>query len=237
MSFNNYGSNFYNHPNNYSNNYPYDNRNYAQASVTKQEIAQIQDLELSIDTMCRVLTLGEKYALGQNVNFGAYNLSSATGDDLLRLFVREIEIFRLSYQDYVEEHGNYKFPKNLPKHVILEEIKNWAMNVPQENRKYYTCLYNLINGNYNFSLRNDIKLLKQKKKVVYKEGERANNLMNHVPIISYHTNNMAKKAEENYLNNKNYSPEVDLGNKPNQQMLNQLSKNTHFHDNEDFDIK
>ena len=131
MSFNNYGSNFYNHPNNYSNNYPYDNRNYAQASVTKQEIAQIQDLELSIDTMCRVLTLGEKYALGQNVNFGAYNLSSATGDDLLRLFVREIEIFRLSYKDYVEEHGNYKFPKNLPKHVILEEIKNWAMNVPQ----------------------------------------------------------------------------------------------------------
>ena len=87
MSFNNYGSNIYNHPNNYSNNYPYDNRNYAQASVTKQEIAQIQDLELSIDTMCRVLTLGEKYALGQNVNFGAYNLSSATGDDLLRLFV------------------------------------------------------------------------------------------------------------------------------------------------------
>jgi hypothetical protein len=235
MSFNNYGSNFYNHPNNYSNNYPYDNRNYAQASVTKQEIAQIQDLELSIDTMCRVLTLGEKYALGQNVNFGAYNLSSATGDDLLRLFVREIEIFRLSYQDYVEEHGNYKFPKNLPKHVILEEIKNWAMNVPQENRKYYTCLYNLINGNYNFSLKNEIKLLKQKKKTVYKEGERANNLMNHVPYISHHTNNVAKKAEENYLQNKNYSPEVDLTNKPNQQMLNQLSKNTHVHDNEDYD--
>ena len=235
MSFNNYQSNFYNQTNNYSNNYPYDNRNYAQASVTKQEIAQIQDLELSIDTMCRVLTLGEKYALGQNVNFGAYNLSSATGDDLLRLFVREIEIFRLSYQDYVEEHGNYKFPKNLPKHVILEEIKNWAMNVPQENRKYYTCLYNLINGNYNFSLKNEIKLLKQKKKTVYKEGERANNLMNHVPCISHHTNNVAKKAEENYLQNKNYSPEVDLTNKPNQQMLNQLSKNTHVHDNVDFE--
>ena len=59
--------------------------------------------------------------------------------------------------------------------------------------------------------------------------------MNHVPIISNHTNNMAKKAEDNYLNNKNYSLEVDLGNKPNQQMLNQLSKNTHVHDNEDFD--
>jgi hypothetical protein len=234
MNYNNYNSNFYNQ---YPNNYPCDNRNFAQASVSKQEIAQIQDQELSIDTMCRVLTLGEKYALGQNLNFGAYNMSTATGDDLLRLFVREIEIFRLSYQDFVEEYGQYKFPKNLPKQAILEEIKNWEMNVPQESKKFYRCLYNLINGNYNFSLRNDIKLLKQKKKVVYKEGERANNLMNHVPIISYHTNNMAKKAEENYLNNKNYSPEVDLGNKPNQQMLNQLSKNTHFHDNEDFDIK
>jgi len=229
----NYGNNYYNRG--YSNNYPYDGGKYAQAYVSKQEVAQAQDMELSIDTMCRVLTLGEKYALGQNVNFGAYNLSSATGDDLLRLFVREIEIFRLSYQDYVEEHGPYKFPKNLPKQVILEEIKNWAMNVPKENQKYYSCLYDLINGNYNFSLKNEIKLLKQKKKTNYKVGERANNLMNHVPIISHHTNNIAKKAEEKYLENKNYSPEVNLGNKPNQQMLNQLSKNTHFHDNENED--
>lgn len=171
MSFNNYRGNFYNqYPNDFPN-YPHDNRNYTQASVTKQEIAQIQDQELSIDTMCRVLTLGEKYALGQNLNFGAYNLSTATGDDLLRLFVREIEIFRLSYQDNVEEYGQYKFPKNLPKQAILDEIKNWEMNVPQENRKFYRYLYNLINGNYNFSLRNDIKLLKQKKKNVYKDGK------------------------------------------------------------------
>ena len=232
MSFNNYGGNFNQNPNGFSN-YSYDNRNFVQASVTKQEIAQIQDQELSIDTMCRVLTLGEKYALGQNLNFGAYNMSTATGDDLLRLFVREIEIFRLSYQDFVEEYGQYKFPKNLPKQAILNEIRNWEMNVPQENRKYYHCLYNLINGNYNFSLRNDIKLLKQKKKNVYKEGERANNLMMHVPIISYQTKNKAKNAEENYLNNKNYSPEVDLGNKPDQHMLNQLSKNTHVHDDYD----
>ena len=93
--------------------------------------------------------------------------------------------------------------------MILEEIKNWAMNVPQENRKYYICLYNLINGNYNFSLKNEIKLLKRKKKTVYK-GEREINLMNHVPFISNYTNNIAKKAEENYLQNENYSPEVDL---------------------------
>lgn len=77
--------------------------------------------------MCRVLTLGEKYALGINEKYGAYNMSSATGKDLLRLFIREIEIFRLSYEDYVEEHGEYKFPeiylKNKSKMILLNGKK------------------------------------------------------------------------------------------------------------------
>lgn len=142
----------------------YENRQYKQSTVSKQEIAQIQDLELSNDTMCRVLTLGEKYALGQNVNFGAYNMSTAIGDDLLRLFVREIEIFRLSYQDYVEEHGDYKFPKNLSKSRILSEIKLWGECVGDEAKRFYNNLADIINGNYDFSLKDDIKALKAKKK-------------------------------------------------------------------------
>ena len=67
-----------------------------QQYISKQEVAQIQDLELSIDTMCRVLTLAEKYALGYNEKYGAYNMSSAKGEDLLRLFVREIEIYTIA---------------------------------------------------------------------------------------------------------------------------------------------
>lgn len=216
---------------------PYDNRHYKQSTVSKQEIAQIQDLELSNDTMCRVLTLGEKYALGQNITFGAYNMSSATGEDLLRLFVREIEIFRLSYQDYVEEHGEYKFPKNLSKSQILSEIKTWTQCVDPEVVKYYFCLIDIINGKYNFSLKEEIKALKaKKKKIDYKEGEKAKNLMMHVPTVSHNTRNLAKQAEENYLRDKNYRPEVKLGKKPNQKDLNQLSKDAHYHD-EDMDLE
>lgn len=203
-----------------------------QQYISKQEIEQIQDLELSLDTMCRVLTLGEKYALGFNEKYGAYNMSSATGEDLLRLFVREIEIFRLSYEDYVEEHGEYKFPANLSKKQILEDIDKWKKKANEESIIYFKALIDIINGNYKKSLKDEIKKLKdKKKKIPYKEGEKAKNLQKHVPIVSYNTRQLAKNAEENYLKNKNYQPEVKLNQKPNQKMLNKLSQDVH-HDND-----
>jgi len=205
-----------------------------QQNLTKQEIAQIQDAELSNDTMCRVLTLGEKYALGKNEKYGAYNMSNSTGEDLLRLFVREIEIFRLSYEDFVEEHGEYKFPRNLSKNEILQDINSWKNEVEKENIKYYDILGNLINGNYKFSLKDEIKKLKKKKKnVYYKEGDKAKNLQKHVPVISHHTRQMAKNAEENYIKDKNYQPEAKLYQKPDQRTLNKLSKTVHEKDHEE----
>jgi hypothetical protein len=207
-----------------------------QQYISKQEVAQIQDLELSIDTMCRVLTLAEKYALGYNEKYGAYNMSSAKGEDLLRLFVREIEIFRLSYEDYVEEYKEYKFPRNLSKGQILKDIENWAKVAHEESIIYYNALANIINGNYNFSLKDEIKKLKAKKKQTpYKEGEKAKNLQNHVPVISYNTRQLAKNTEENYLKNKNYTPKVKLNQKSNQEMLNKLSKDTHNKNDDDSD--
>ncbi len=216
------------------NNINNENKYNTQSMLNKQEIIKIQDSELSNDTMCRVLTLGEKYALGENYKYGAYNMSTATDDDLLRLFVREIEIFRLSYQDFVEEHNcEYKFPKNLSKTDIINDINKWISFAPKESYQYYLALKDILNGQYNFSLRNEIKKLKaKKKKVNYKEGEKAKNLMNHVPIISHNTKKLAKNAEENYMKDKNYEVQVNLSNKRNQKDLNKLSKNAHYEEEE-----
>ena len=52
--------------------------------------------------------------------------------------------------------------------------------------------------------------------------------MNHVPIISHNTKKLAKKAEENYVKDKNYMTSVDLSNRPNQKDLNRLSKDAHY---------
>lgn len=174
----------------------YGNQRFEQQQASKQEVEQMQDLELSHDTMCRVLTLAEKYALGENEKYGAYNMSTAIGDDdLLRLFVREIEIFRLSYEDYVEEQGEYKFPKNLSKNSIINDISLQASKAPSQSIIYYEALASIINGNYTFSLKDEIKKLKSKKKpTYYKEGEKAKNLQNHVPTISYNTRQIAKNA-------------------------------------------
>lgn len=201
-----------------------------QVMVNKQEIKRIQDIELSNDTMCRVLALAEKYALGYNDKYGAYNLSRANNEDLLRLFVREIEIFRLSYEDIFEEYGQYQFPNNLPKIQIINDIKNWASNVsPDNGKKYYDILLQIFNNNFRFSLKNDINKLKEKKNnVFYKEGERAQNLQNHIPYISNNTRELARNAEKNYLYDYNYKNEVKLYQKPDQKLLNQLSKDIHF---------
>ena len=75
--------------------------------------------------------------------------------------------------------------------------------VEPEHAKYYHYLYDLINGNYKFSLKNEIAMLKAKtkKNVNYIEGEKAKNLMAHVPTISHHSRGLAKKAEEKYMEN------------------------------------
>jgi len=201
-----------------------------QLMANKQDIKKIQDIELSNDTMCRVLALAEKYALGHNDKYGAYNLSKATNEDLLRLFVREIEIFRLSYENIYEEYGEYHFPNNLPRNQIMNDIKSWAFNVPAENgKKYYDILLQIFYNNFKFSLKNDINILKERKKnTFYKEGERAQNLQNHVPYVSYSTRELARNAENNYLYNTTYKNEVKLYQKPDQKLLNQLSKDIHF---------
>lgn len=201
-----------------------------QLMANKQDIKKIQDIELSNDTMCRVLALAEKYALGHNAKYGAYNLSKATNEDLLRLFVREIEIFRLSYENICEEYGEYHFPNNLSKSQIMNDIRNWAIYVPAENgKKYYDILLQIFNNNFKFSLKNEINILKERKRnTFYKEGERAQNLQNHVPYVSYSTRELARNAENNYLYNTNYKNEVKLYQKPDQKLLNQLSKDIHF---------
>lgn len=197
--------------------------------VSKQEIKQIQDIELSNDTMCRVLTLAEKYALKVNKKYGAYNMSSACGEDLLRLFVREIEIFRLSYENMIEVYKEFRFPYNLTKSEILQDINNWSKYVSEENRIYYKNLYDIVNGNYKFSLKDEIRKLKEKKmENDYRDGERAINLQNHVPYISYNTQELARQAEKNYLYDNNYQPQAKLYQKPDQKMLNQLSQDVHY---------
>ena len=201
-----------------------------QVMANKQDIKKIQDIELSNDTMCRVLTLAEKYALGHNVKYGAYNLSKANNEDLLRLFVREIEIFRLSYENIIEEYGEYHFPNNLPKIQIVNDIKNWSLYLSTDNeKKYYDILLQIFNNNFKFSLKNEINKLKEKKNnVFYKEGERAQNLQNHIPYVSHSTRELARNAEKNYLYDYNYKNEVKLYQKPDQKLLNQLSKDIHF---------
>ena len=128
--------------------YGYDNHTrYNQQEslqVSKMKVTQLQDQALSNDTMCRVLTLAEKYAIGQNDKYASYNLSSAEGEDLLRLLVREIEIFRLSYEDYVEEYESYDFPGNQSKNQIIDDVESWKNEVDVKDRKYYDILIQIL---------------------------------------------------------------------------------------------
>ena len=128
---------------------------------------------------------------------------------------------------------SFKLPKNLTKNQILEDIKSWIKYVPDDKKKYYYNLCQIINGNFNFSLKDEIrKLMAKKESINYKEGERAKNLQSHIPYVSYNTREIARKAEYNYLYNKNYKPEVKLYQKADQELLNKLSQDVHYKGNE-----
>ena len=124
--------------------------------LSLQEDMQAQEIYFGNEILGRVLGLAEKYALGENKVFGYYNMSSAYGEELLSSFIKAIELLRLFYK-------KIKFPQNLSKSQVLEEINNWEKFAPLKSKKYYKYLSEIISGNDNdcLSLNYEIKKLNQ----------------------------------------------------------------------------
>ena len=120
-----------------------------------QKVMKAQDIGLGYEILGNVLALAEKYALGKNKNFGFYNMTSAYGDQLLSSFIMNIELLRLSYK-YIE------FPRNIPKIQVLKEINNWEKSAPENSKKYYKYLSEIISGKYCLPFDYEIKKLKKK---------------------------------------------------------------------------
>ncbi len=77
--------------------------------------------------------------------------------------------------------------------------------VKQKLSHIFLTSMDVLNGKYNFSLKEEIKKSKTKKKHTHsKEGEKAKNFMSHLPIISHNAKKQAKRAEDNYIKGLKY---------------------------------
>ena len=134
---------------------------FEQQQLNKQEIVQIQDQQFSNDIMARLLSVSENYALrskGDTLDeirekeiFGYYDtFDSGKEKSLSELKLQlmfEIEVFRLSYEDFINKYEKYNFPENLSKEEILKNLNEWKNYVKDEDKKYYDVIIRIFAEN------------------------------------------------------------------------------------------
>jgi hypothetical protein len=134
---------------------------FEQQQLNKQEIVQIQDQQFSNDIMARLLSVSENYALrskGDSLDeirekeiFGHYDTFESgkekTLPELKLQLMFEIEVFRFSYEDFINKYEKYSFPENLTKKEILKNLNEWKNYVKDEDKKYYDAIIKIFAEN------------------------------------------------------------------------------------------
>ena len=134
---------------------------FEQQQLNKQEIVQIQDQQFSNDIMARLLSVSENYALrskGDSLDeirekeiFGYYDTFESGKEkplsELKLQLMFEIEVFRLSYEDFINKYEKYNFPENLTKEEILKNLNEWKNYVKDEDKKYYDVIIRIFAEN------------------------------------------------------------------------------------------
>jgi len=187
-------------------------------NVENEEIIKRQNQFFSNNIMCKMLSAAECYfnkEFNQNSNiFGYYNNFNSgylkSKENLKKQFLTEIELFKNSYENFHYEYNKYIYPDNLSKNKIIQIVNIWLNTFYKNNNsdyQYYERILKILSGNFNFSLKNDIRLLNQGK--VNQSGNVSYQLMNSVPYIQEYANNQEVKIKNDILNG-NYSSNVHL---------------------------
>ena len=92
--------------------------------------------------------------------FNAYNNfncgTTKTTEQLKDQIIAQLEILNTSYQLYIFQYKKYDFPKNLGAEQMKKLLNDWAMKVPNEDKKYYKAAFNIINGNPHVSYADEL---------------------------------------------------------------------------------
>ena len=121
-----------------------------QNNIANQQLVidkQKQALLYSYETLGNLLSSAENFAGFTNEQYEKYNISSANNHDELKSeFAWELNCFQMAIKKYKKKYGEYVFPENYSKEKIINDIKKYIQNTPEEKDKilYYTMI-NIIN--------------------------------------------------------------------------------------------
>ena len=213
---------------------------FEQQQLNKQEIVQIQDQQFSNDIMARLLSVSENYALrskGDTLDeirekeiFGYYDtFDSGKEKSLSELKLQlmfEIEVFRLSYEDFINKYEKYNFPENLSKEEILKNLNEWKNYVKDEDKKYYDVIIRIFAENITSqSFSDEIRETEKNKENVGLCDPYF--LINSVPFLRNFGDEMMENVENEIMKNGKFQLKLKLR-KKNKKDLKLKGFKTHF---------
>lgn len=185
--------------------------NQQQMHLNKEAMEQVQDQKFSNDTLLRVLATAEGYAIKKypdkfikvSRKYGFYdtfgNTKERTKNYLEKQFMFGIEMFKLSYQSFVRNHGNYLFPSNMSKNMIIDDLNTWMQAMEKDNEKgyYYSLITLLDSGKEIGSYRQDIENMEKGKEYYGKIDPKI--MMSTVPIIRNNIDQQNERIEKDAM--------------------------------------
>ena len=130
-------------------------------------------------------------------------------EELINAIIIQLEVFRSSHYNYSSIYGNYDFPKNLSKELIVRIIKDWEKCIPEANKIYYREFINYLNGNLDISGIAGI-IDKKKKEWGPTKREDLERIARASPFINTQMFDQMDKVKENYAKNGNYEIMANL---------------------------
>ncbi len=196
-----------------------------QKQISKRVVTMQQDQALSNDIFARLLSVAENYAMRSKKNnksnqkyheqFGYYDTfnsgKSKNLNELKSQFLLEIEIFKISYQDFCKNYNNYQYPNNYDKNKAISFLNNLSQMVDECDKKYYNSIIDLLVNGKSHSYEKEIREMEKNKANQGKVDP--NLLMNAYPLIQSVGENIKKNVEENVLKKGKHEVNLVIGGK------------------------
>ena len=132
----------------------YDDENYQKLQI----IIQAQELALLNDNFSRALASLECFAnrcsekeISNTFNYyDMFNLGKPQDlNELHKKALIQTQIFKWAYDDYINKYENYNIPENICLLEVINLVKKWMDNVPDDKRYMYQGMIDIISSSNN----------------------------------------------------------------------------------------
>ena len=191
--------------NEYTNNSSYQGQPRSQVMVSRQEVAQAQELALLNDNLGRALASLECYAnrcSGKKLTnifdyYNMFNLGNTQNlEELRKKAFIQTQIFKLAYDDYINKYKYYTKPENIKINEIINYLNFWMYNVPEDQKILYQGMINILSLLNNSEFEKKFQTYSEKYKNAKMDPKK---IASFAPGIYYYNYKRSEEAKNNYL--------------------------------------